>query len=118
MMQMLADGYSDTEEKLLNEVFRSRWRPLPVNYNCQKRAVKLAPAVWNDIRNSAMKIKVIHYVGGKPWQSAEEIRRLDWEGSSAESMAPYEKLFQLWHAVRRGEISSEMQLVDAIPLAV
>jgi hypothetical protein len=37
MTKMLAEGYNDTEEKLLNEVFRGRWKPLPVAYNCQKR---------------------------------------------------------------------------------
>lgn len=58
-------GYNDTEEKMLNDVFRSRWKALELKYNCQKRAYKLAPAVWNKIH--ATGIKIIHYVGGKYW---------------------------------------------------
>lgn len=117
MIQVLSAGYNDTEEKLLNEVFRDRWKALPIGYNCQKRAFKLAPRVWNEVRASETGIKVVHYVGGKPWQSAEDIRRLDWEGSTSESMAPYEGVFQLWHRLRSGEIRTPEALLDAIPLA-
>lgn len=99
MTNMLAAGYNDTEEKLLNEVFRGRWRELPISYNCQKRSFKLAPTIWNAIRESELGIKVIHYVGGKPWQSAEDIQRLDWEGAP-ESIRVYEPIFQLWHLIR------------------
>lgn len=37
MTRMLAAGYNDTEEKLLNDIFKGRWIPLPIAYNCQKR---------------------------------------------------------------------------------
>ena len=37
MTQILAAGYDDTEEKLLNDIFKGRWIPLPIAYNCQKR---------------------------------------------------------------------------------
>jgi hypothetical protein len=77
----------------------------------------MAPTVWNDIRATAPGIKVVHYVGGKPWQSAEEIRRLDWEGSSEESMAPYGALFALWHQVYSGEIITPEELLHAVPTA-
>lgn len=117
MIQVLSAGYNDTEEKLLNDVFRNRWKALPIGYNCQKRTFKFAPAVWNEVHASETGIKIVHYVGGKPWQSAEDIRRLDWEGSSSESMAPYNALFQLWHKLRRGDILLPEQLLDAIPRA-
>jgi hypothetical protein len=113
MIRMLEEGYSDTEEKLLNEIFRNRWKALPVSYNCQKRAFKLAPAVWNFWRNGPMGIKIIHYVGGKPWQTPEEIRRLDWEGSSAASMAPYDALFRVWHVVRRAGVNTRTEATPA-----
>jgi hypothetical protein len=117
MIRVLNAGYNDTEEKLLNQIFRDRWTALPIGYNCQKRAFKMAPHVWNNIRDTAPGIKVVHYVGGKPWQSAEEIRRLDWEGSSEEAMAPYGPLFELWHQVYRGEIVTAEDLQSAVPTA-
>ena len=118
MVKILAGGYNDTEEKLLNDIFRNRWKALPIGYNCQKRAFKLAPTVWNSIADTAPGIKIVHYVGGKPWQSAEDIRRLDWEGSSEESMAPYDELFRLWHRVYSGEVTSAEELLAAVPRAV
>jgi hypothetical protein len=42
---------------------------------------------------------VLHYVGGKPWQSKEQLERNDWEGGDA-----YEKLFDVWHLFRNGHI--------------
>ncbi len=124
MMDMLRPGYNDTEEKMLNEVFRNsenniRWNPLEIGYNCQKRAFKLAPHVWNAVHSSEMGIKIVHYVGGKPWQSAEELQRLDWEAKvSPEAMVSYEPLFQLWRNVRNGTITTAEMLKESIPLAV
>lgn len=104
-INMLMNNYNDTEEKLLNEVFRNRWKGLSIGYNCQKRSYKLAPKIWNEIKESKLGIKIIHFVGGKPWQSAETIKRLDWEGYSEESMAPYHKLFELWHLIYDNKIT-------------
>jgi len=118
MMEILEKGYNDTEEKLINEVFRNRWHALPVGFNCQKRAYKLAPTVWNDIHASTTGIRIIHYVGGKPWQSVEELLRLDYEAVSPEAMAPYQPIFDLWHDVYEGRIRTAEQLRDAIPLAI
>lgn len=118
MMRILRQGYNDTEEKLLNLVFKDRWKALPIGYNCQKRAFKMAPTVWNAALHSSTGIKVVHYVGGKPWQSAEELQRLDWEASTGDgAMLPYEPLFQLWRRVYRGEFSSEKELAAAVPEA-
>jgi alpha-N-acetylglucosamine transferase len=117
IMRVLTAGYNDTEEKLLNLVFKGRWRALPIGYNCQKRAFKLAPLVWNDILLRPPGVKIVHYVGGKPWQSAEELRRLDWEASSEEAMQRYQPLFELWHKVFCGEFGSAEELAAAVPEA-
>lgn len=113
MVQMLKDGYNDTEEKLLNEIFRNRWNCLPISYNCQKRAFKLAPVVWNEVKNSELGIKIIHYVGGKPWQSAEDLKRLDWEASSDYAMIPYVKLFNIWHLIRDNLVDCSSDCITA-----
>lgn len=42
---------------------------------------------------------MLHYVGGKPWQSKDELEKNDWEGGEA-----YKSLFQLWWQIRNGEI--------------
>jgi len=117
MMEILQREYNDTEEKLINEVFRERWHALPIGYNCQKRAFKLAPSVWNDIHTSETGIRIIHYVGGKPWQSVEELRRLDYEAVSVEAMVPYQPLFAVWHSIFEGHIRTRDELLAAIPLA-
>ncbi|KAJ1428268.1 nucleotide-diphospho-sugar transferase [Ochromonadaceae sp. CCMP2298] len=117
MMGMLRGGYADTEEKLLNEVFRDRWSLLPVGYNCQKRAFRLAPAVWNQVLASPSGVRVLHFVGGKPWQCREELTRLDWEFRSApHALDCYAPLFRLWHRVRRREIGAA-ELSAAVPAA-
>ena len=120
-MDILQRGYNDTEEKLLNDVFRNRWKPLDIEYNCQKRAFKLAPKVWNTVHLRG--IKVIHYVGSKPWQSIEEMMRLDWEIESFESIHPYKPLFDLWRHIMNGNICADgdvttgILLEEMVPLA-
>lgn len=117
MMRMLNAGYNDTEEKLFNEIFRNRYHPLPFGYNSQKRCFSFAPPLWDEVKDSELGIKVIHYVGYKPWQSPADLCRLDWEfaavdKSSAESMAagcaavcaPYKPVTDLWHIVRGSKI--------------
>ena len=115
-IQILSAGYNDTEEKLFNEIFRNRWKRLGLTYNCQKRAFKLAPSVWNEIQ--AEGIKIIHYVGAKPWQTPDEIRRLDWEGVEDDSMQPYNILFELWRRIRSGDIEAiDDSLLSYVPFA-
>jgi lipopolysaccharide biosynthesis glycosyltransferase len=116
MTAMLAKGYNDTEEKLLNEVFGGRWNQLSIAYNCQKRSFKLAPQIWNTHRQDGT-IKIIHYVGGKPWQTSEELLRLDWEGTP-EEMAVYVPLFDVWHCIRKGTAQAENgSLMEYVPYA-
>jgi lipopolysaccharide biosynthesis glycosyltransferase len=120
MMHMLNKGYNDTEEKLFNEIYRGRYIPLEFGFNSQKRCFSFNPALWDEVVDSENGIRVIHYVGYKPWQSAAELCRLDWEfagvdKSSAESMdagcaticAPYKPVTDLWHVVRRSAVHDE-----------
>jgi len=110
---MLNAGYNDTEEKLFNDIFRNRWNQLPIIYNCQKRAFKFAPKVWNAVHEEG--IKIVHYVGGKPWQSDEEIGRLDWEAKTLEgmdAMKPYNSLFDVWRTIRNCTKEEEAIICD------
>eukprot|EP00873_Tetraselmis_striata_P000231 jgi/Tetstr1/420495/TSEL_011608.t1 len=101
-------GWETNEEKLLNEVFRGRWRLLPPGLNASKRCFAHAPALWDGLRPD---MAVLHFVGGKPWQAVPA----DWEDS-----AKYRPLFDLWWAVWRRTLGSQpppLSLVHLVPEA-
>jgi hypothetical protein len=110
--RMLRDGYNDTEEKLLNVLFEGAWQGLPVGYNLQKRCFARNPPLWNSVLDggngySSRAIEcamspalcVVHYVGGKPWQSLEELRVLDYEEDGDGTVERlYGVLFEAWRS--------------------
>lgn len=101
-------GWETNEEKLLNEVFRGRWRLLPPGLNASKRCFAHAPALWDGLRPD---MAVLHFVGGKPWQAVPA----DWEDS-----AKYRPLFDLWWAVWRrtlGRRPPPLSLAHLVPEA-
>ena len=112
---MRPGGYNDTEEKMLNEVFRGRWKALNLCYNAQKRAFKYSPSIWNQMRHDG--IRIVHFVGAKPWQSLEEMKRQDWEvelGGEA-SVKVYAPLFSLWRKVRNTTLSLSLSSMATCP---
>lgn len=69
----------DTEESLLNEVFRGRWAELPRGYNCPKRVRAHAPQLWRQMLQGG-ELVFLHFLGAKPWMCDEQQRRAaDWE---------------------------------------
>ena len=89
----------DTEESLLNEVFRTRWKELPRGYNCPKRVRAHAPELWRHILQGG-ELVFLHFLGAKPWMLDPCQRRAaDWEEGN-EAYAPLE---QLWWRIRSGE---------------
>lgn len=116
MLEMLMNGYNDTEEKLLNVIFKDRWTPLPINYNMQKRCYRLAPDVFNSVKDSSAGIKVLHYVGGKPWQNRDQLLLNDWESKEIDVMVAYEALFSIWQKIRHNQYGGLLDR-DCIPTA-
>ena len=45
----------------------------------------------------------MHSVGGKPWQTEEELGRLDWEMKECNVRERYKEVFEVWRRVERGE---------------
>jgi len=86
-------NWSWADQSLLNDYFKGRWHRLPHYYNMMKRCFLHRPDLWE-----AKKIKIIHYTGGKPWQTAEERNMKDFEDNSA-----YEPLFVLWWRAYQGQ---------------
>lgn len=93
-------AWPQAEESLLNAAFKGRWNTLHPGFNLQKRVFRHAPRLWNEFLGEG-NVHIVHYVGGKPWQGAEELAR-DWEGKEG-----YEALFAVWHSVRQGLYISE-----------
>lgn len=92
----------DTEELLLNRIFRNRWSELPYGLNVPKRVMHHAPEVWNSLLDGG-ELVFVHYMGAKPWQLDLTKRAgADWE---AERPA-YLELEKLWWKVSRGEIKA------------
>jgi glycogenin glucosyltransferase len=58
-------SYDGGDQGFLNNVFTD-WRRLPQEYNTTKRMFAHHPALFN-----AAEIKVLHYVGAKPWEPAK-----------------------------------------------
>jgi glycogenin glucosyltransferase len=55
-------SYDGGDQGFLNNIF-SDWRRLPQEYNTTKRIFAHHPALYN-----AAEVKVLHYVGVKPWE--------------------------------------------------
>lgn len=112
---VVAASELDTEELLLNKVFRNRWSELPPGLNVPKRVMHHAPALWNRMIKSK-EIVFVHYMGAKPWMTDVAKRtKADWESERPE----YLELEKLWWSIRSGKIINEAatDLLDHIPLA-
>jgi hypothetical protein len=94
------------EEALLNDIYRQRYVALAPMYNGIKRCFKHSPDRWNAL---VSKLKIIHYVGAKPWHTPQE-RTMDWDDSSE-----YQALYDLWTHVRTETITDAQTLQDSIP---
>lgn len=94
-----AAGPDDTEESLLNDLFRGRWAELPRGFNVPKRVRAHAPELWNALV-AGSEVIFLHFLGAKPWMVDAVARRgADWESERPE----YKCLEAAWWAVRRGE---------------
>lgn len=114
--------WPQAEESLLNHVYRKAqndeneetkaYQPLAIEYNMQKRCFKYAKALWNKTLPS---LKVIHYVGGKPWQTKEQRAKADWDENES-----YKVLEAVWWFVKekaaKGTTLKEVR--ELIPRAV
>ncbi len=115
------ESWSWADQDLLVDLFRPQWVHLPWVFNAQKRCVVFSmeqpratfvtfnvvfhfsmflyrPDLWNAAVDHGQ-IKVIHYIGGKPWQSEEELKN-DFEDNS-----PYRPIFDLWQQAHDGILS-------------
>lgn len=91
-------GDDDTEESLLNKLFRGRWSELPRGFNVPKRVLVHAPKLWRELV-SGREVVFLHYLGAKPWMSDANVRRgADWEAERPE----YAALEGIWGQVRKG----------------
>lgn len=64
-------SYDGGDQGFLNQFF-SDWRKLPLEYNTTKRIYSHHPQVFND-----EDVKVLHYVGRKPWEPTSKGERYD-----------------------------------------
>ncbi len=125
------ESWSWADQDLLVDLFRPQWVHLPWVFNAQKRCVVFAmeqscaiccqiqvcfvllsmflyrPDLWNA---AVDEIKVIHYIGGKPWQSEEELKK-DFEDNS-----PYWPIFDLWQQAHDG--TAYMFIMNGVPIYV
>ena len=112
--KMLRRGFNDTEEVLLN-ILLPGWSRLDVRFNLQKRCFFKNGALWNRVVRGLGNgygegngeggggVIVLHSVGGKPWQTEEELGRLDWEMKECNVRERYKEVFEVWRRVERGE---------------
>ena len=84
-----------TEERIMSDVFRGRWMPLPPTFNLVKRVWTHAPLLWQQLAPGSV---FVHYIGGKPWMGQEAYRGADWEQAEA-----YSILEGFWRRVREGQ---------------
>ena len=107
--EILSDkNFDDTEEKLLNMIYKNRWLALDIGWNLQKRCYHLSPSVWDTYLPTT---KIIHFVGGKPWQTAAHIREIDWESDVEEK---YGKIFDFWRWLKSVDVKNvNSELVQA-----
>ncbi|KAH9255991.1 hypothetical protein BASA81_005767 [Batrachochytrium salamandrivorans] len=105
-------GEDDTEELLLNKIFKSRWKELPNGLNVPKRVLYHAPERWNQLVASKEMV-FVHYMGAKPWIN-DPIKRVgaDWEADRPEYLA----LEQVWWKIHRGEIALGEDVTVHLPL--
>ena len=67
---------------------------------------------------------MLHYVGGKPWNTKEELEAIDWEERDCKDVAGrYWELFYIWKYIVRdggggGRGDREPRLVPKVPRAV
>lgn len=86
-------AWSWADQSLLNDFFKGgKWNQVPHYYNMMKRCFLYRPDLWE-----VDKIKIIHYTGGKPWQTPAEWKEKDFEDNT-----PYEPLFALWRDAHAG----------------
>ena len=97
--------WPQADESLLNSVYRDEWKPLQCTYNLQKRCFVHAHELFTSLQNE---IRILHYVGGKPWQNEEELKR-DWESNEG-----YRPLFELWSGVRHKHYPCQVDLAAAL----
>lgn len=92
-------GPDDTEESLLNALYRGRWAPLPRGYNVPKRVRAHAPELWTELV-ARREIVFLHFLGAKPWMRDAATRKAaDWE---AERKEYTHELEPIWWKVRLG----------------
>jgi lipopolysaccharide biosynthesis glycosyltransferase len=84
--------WSWADQSMLNEYFKGKWNAIPYYYNCMKRVFVHRPDLWHPDR-----IKIIHYTGGKPWQTEQELKEKDFEDNT-----PYKPIFELWQEAFEG----------------
>ena len=115
-LQSLVDAASedDTEELLMNKLFRGRCSQLKDGYNVPKRVMHWAPALWNRMVRRR-EIVFLHYMGAKPWMEDLEKRKgADWESERPS----YHLLERVWWRLRRGalEVDDDGSLHGSLPL--
>lgn len=97
----------DTEETILNALFRGRWAPLPRGLNVPKRVAQHAPALWAELVHKR-EIVFLHFMGAKPWMADARARAAaDWEADAP----AYAALEEVWWAVRRGAAARDGDLL-------
>jgi hypothetical protein len=81
--------------------------------------------VWNGVVDDEEEggVVVLHYVGGKPWNTKEELEAIDWEERDCKDVAGrYGELFDVWKYIVRegggGGGDREPRLVPKVPRAV
>jgi len=100
-LQLLVNeaGEDDTEELLMNDLFKGRCGDLARGYNVPKRVMQHAPLLWKEMINNKELI-FLHYMGAKPWmKNITQRQNADWESERPS----YKELEKLWWKVRRGE---------------
>jgi len=106
----------DTEELLLNTLFKGRCSSLKVGYNVPKRVFHHAPLIWKDLVENK-EIIFLHYMGCKPWMTDIKKRiGADWESE----MPAYKILEIFWWKVKRDDIlcDDDGTLHGSLPLEV
>ena len=94
-------SYDGGDQGFLNQFF-SEWRKLPLEYNTTKRIYSHHPQVFHD-----EDVKVLHYVGRKPWEPNSKGERYDQlDYAWLDHLADWEKnelVRELRHAAAGGQ---------------
>ena len=75
-----------------------------MRYNLQKRAYYHSHEEWDkalvDESGEYVHPVILHYVGGKPWNTEEELSQIDWEDATCKDEGGvgkrYQKVFKIW----------------------